>query len=207
MKRQLTVFLILFVLLLWAIRVVNLNREKKSDTIYMEQGQEFYCGPIAIQAEEFLVLDAEEYEVRFGVEGDVADEDRAACVRFAIRNDSEEAVSWDNVASVMGEGFVCRGWGSSYDPFMGSKLNIFYSEQFEPGAKEEIWLVTTLSRICFRDETWEKLPDMEFEYVMSMYPEAVRIRLHMERPVADGATSGMRMVACVWDDTRKGGGR
>lgn len=206
MKRQLTVFLVLFALLLWTIRVVNLNREKKSGTVYIEQGQEFYCGPLAMRAEEFLVLDAGEYETRFGVEGDVADADRAACVRFTVRNSSEEAVSWDDVFSAMGEGFVCRGWGSACDPFMGSKLNSFYSGQLGPGAQEEIWLVTTLSRICFREGTWEKLPDMEFEYVMSMYPEAVRIRLHRDSPAAHAA-SGVRTAACVREGIRKGGGR
>ena len=44
MKRQVIVFLILFGFLLWAIRVVNLNQEKKSNVMYVEQGQEFYYG-------------------------------------------------------------------------------------------------------------------------------------------------------------------
>ena len=41
MKRRVIVFLILLGLLLWVIRVVNLNREKESDVMYMELGQKF----------------------------------------------------------------------------------------------------------------------------------------------------------------------
>ena len=44
MKRQVIVFLILFGFLLWAIRVVNLNRDKESKVMYVEQGREFYYG-------------------------------------------------------------------------------------------------------------------------------------------------------------------
>lgn len=177
MKRQIIVFLIIYALLFWAIRVVNVNREYGDDTIYVEQGQEIYYSSFAIRAEEFCLFDAEEYTARFDVEGEVAEDERAACVRFTVRNDSKEAISWDDVFSVMGEGFVCRGWGSSYDPFMTSKLNTFYAEQLEPGKEQDIWIVTTVSRICFREKTWNKLPDMGFEYVLSMYPDAVRIRL------------------------------
>ncbi len=177
MKRQVIVFLILFGFLLWAIRVVNLNQEKKSNVMYVEQGQEIYYGGLAIQADEFLLLNADEYEAYFGVGDDVTDNEKAACVRFIVRNDSENAISWDNVISVLGEGFVCKGWGSSYDPFMGAKINVFYSEQLNPGMEQEIWIVTTMSRVCFREKTWENLSDMEFEYVVSLYPDAVRIRL------------------------------
>ena len=177
MKRQVIVFLILFGFLLWAIRVVNLNQEKKSNVMYVEQEQEFYYGGLAIQADEFLLLNADEYEAYFGVGDDVTDNEKAVCVRFIVRNDSENVISWDNVISVLGEGFVCKGWGSAYDPFMGAKLNKFYDEQLNPGMQQDIWIVTTVSRVCFREKTWENLSDMEFEYVVSLYPDAVRIRL------------------------------
>ena len=42
MKNQITVFLIMFGLLLWVIQVVNLNRGKENNVMYVEQGQEFY---------------------------------------------------------------------------------------------------------------------------------------------------------------------
>lgn len=177
MKRRVIVFLILLGLLLWVIRVVNLNQEKESNVMYVEQGQEFYYGGLAIQADEFLLLNADEYEAYFGVEDDVSDDEKAVCVRFTVRNDSENVISWDNVISVLGEGFVCKGWGSSYDPFMGAKINVFYSEQLNPGMEQDIWIVTTASRTCFREKTWENLSNMEFEYVVSLYPDAVRIRL------------------------------
>ena len=51
-KRRVIVFLILLGLLLWVIRVVNLNREKESDVMYMELGQKFYYGELAIQADD-----------------------------------------------------------------------------------------------------------------------------------------------------------
>ena len=177
MKRQVMVFLNLFGFLLCAIRVVNLNQEKKSNVMYVEQGQEFYYGGLAIQADEFLILNADEYDAYFDVKDDVTDGGKVACVQFTVRNDSENAISWDDVFSVMGEGFVCKGWGSAYDPFMGAKLNKFYDEQLNPGMQQDIWIVTTVSRVCFREKTWEKLSDMEFEYVVSLYPDAVRIRL------------------------------
>ena len=61
MKNQITVFLIMFGLLLWVIQVVNLNRGKENNVMYVEQGQEFYYGGLAIQADEFLLLDSDEY--------------------------------------------------------------------------------------------------------------------------------------------------
>ena len=137
----------MFGLLLWVIQVVNLNRGKENNVMYVEQGQEFYYGGLAIQADEFLLLD------------------------------SDEAISWDDIFSVIGEGFVCRGWGSAYNPYMGAKLNKFYGEQLDTGKKQDIWIATTMSRACFREKTWENLSDMEFEYVVSLYPDAVRIRL------------------------------
>ena len=60
---------------------------------------------------------------------------------------------------------------------MGAKLNKFYGEQLDTGKKQDIWIATTMSRACFREKTWENLSDMEFEYVVSLYPDAVRIRL------------------------------
>ena len=177
MKRRVIVFLILLGLLLWVIRVVNLNREKESDVMYMELGQKFYYGELAIQADDFLLLNADEYDAYFGVEDDVTDDEKAVCVRFTVRNDSDNEISWDDVFSVMGEGVVCEGWGSAYNPYMGAKLNKFYSEQLYSGMQQDIWIVTTVSRVCFREKTWENLSDMEFEYVVSLYPDAVRIRL------------------------------
>lgn len=177
MKHKVIVFLIVYILLMWVIRVVNLNQEKESNVMYVEQAQEFYYGGLAIHADEFLLLNADEYDDYFGVEDDVTDDEDAVCVRFTVRNDSENAISWDNVISVLGEGFVCKGWGSSYDPFMGAKLNKFYDKQLNPGMQQDIWIVTTASRVCFREKTWENLSNMEFEYVVSLYPDAVRIRL------------------------------
>lgn len=177
MKNQITVFLIMFGLLLWVIQVVNLNCGKENNVMYVEQGQEFYYGGLAIQADEFLLLDSDEYGTYFGMENDVADSEKAVCVRLMVRNDSDEAISWDDIFSVIGEGFVCRGWGSAYNPYMGAKLNKFYGEQLDTGKKQDIWIVTTVSRVCFREKTWENLSDMEFEYVVSLYPDAVRIRL------------------------------
>ena len=37
MKNQITVFLIMFGLLLWVIQVVNLNRGKENNVMYVEQ--------------------------------------------------------------------------------------------------------------------------------------------------------------------------
>lgn len=64
---------------------------------------------LAIQADEFLLLDSDEYGTYFGMENDVADSEKAVCVRLMVRNDSDEAISWDDIFSVIGEGFVCRG--------------------------------------------------------------------------------------------------
>ena len=53
MKNQITVFLIMFGLLLWVIQVVNLNRGKENNVMYVEQGQEFYYGGLAIRRMSF----------------------------------------------------------------------------------------------------------------------------------------------------------
>ena len=109
MKNQITVFLIMFGLLLWVIQVVNLNRGKENNVMYVEQGQEFYYGGLAIQADEFLLLDSDEYGTYFGMENDVADSEKAVCVRLMVRNDSDEAISWDDIFSVIGEAVAAGG--------------------------------------------------------------------------------------------------
>ena len=177
MKRQIMVFAILFALLIWGIRVINLNRDMKTDIQYIEYGQEFYTGPVTVRTVQFLLLDEESYEAQFGVVTDMGDAKKALCLQFEVYNGSDASVSWDDVFANMGEGFECKAWYSVYDPYMTANLNVFPSEKLAPGETEEFWLVTTVSKICFRDKTWEKLSDMEFEYVLSMYPDAVRIRL------------------------------
>ena len=177
MKRQILVFLCLLALLLWAVRVINLNRETEADIRYIEYGQEFYNGPAVVRTLQFLLLDEAAYEAQFGVVTDMGDAKKALCLQFEIRNESDASITWDEVFANMGDGFECKGWYSVYDPYMTANLNVFPSEELAPGETEEFWLVTTVSKICFRDKTWEKLSDMEFEYVLSMYPDAVRIRL------------------------------
>ena len=177
MKRQILVFLCLLALLLWAVRVINLNRETEADIRYIEYGQEFYNGPAVVRTLQFLLLDEAAYEAQFGVVTDMGDAKKALCLQFEVYNGSDASVSWDDVFANMGEGFECKAWYSVYDPYMTANLNVFPSEKLAPGETEEFWLVTTVSKICFRDKTWEKLSDMEFEYVLSMYPDAVRIRL------------------------------
>lgn len=178
MKKRWIVFFTLMALLLWGIRVVNLNREKGEDTHYIELGEEFYYGDIAIKAETFLMLEPEAYEAYFDVEEELEETEKVVCLKFRLRNDGTENASWEDVSAAMGEGFVCRGWCSSYDPFMTGKLNVFRTESLEAGTETEYWMVTSVSKICFREKTWETISEMEFEYVMQMYPGAVRIRLH-----------------------------
>lgn len=177
MKRQILVFLCLLALLLWAVRVINLNRETETDIRYIEYGQEFYNGPAVVRTLQFLLLDEAAYEAKFGVDTDMGDTKKALCLQFEIRNESDASITWDEVFANMGDGFECKGWYSVYDPYMGAGINMFSSEELAPGETEKFWLVTPVSKSCFREKTWDELSDMEFEYVLSMYPDAVRIRL------------------------------
>ncbi len=177
MKRQIMVFAILFALLIWGIRVINLNRDMKTDIQYIEYGQEFYNGPAVVRTLQFLLLDEAAYEAKFGVDTDMGDTKKALCLQFEIRNESDASITWDEVFANMGDGFECKGWYSVYDPYMGAGINMFSSEELAPGESEKFWLVTPVSKSCFREKTWDELSDMEFEYVLSMYPDAVRIRL------------------------------
>ena len=116
MKRQIMVFAILFALLIWGIRVINLNRDMKTDIQYIEYGQEFYNGPAVVRTLQFLLLDEAAYEAKFGVDTDMGDTKKALCLQFEIRNESDASITWDEVFANMGDGFECKGWYSVYDP-------------------------------------------------------------------------------------------
>lgn len=199
MKRQIMVFAILFVLLIWGIRVINLNRDMKTDIQYIEYGQEFYNGPAVVRTLQFLLLDEAAYEAKFGVDTDMGDTKKALCLQFEIRNESDASITWDEVFANMGDGFECKGWYSVYDPYMGAGINTFSSEELAPGETEKFWLVTPVSKSCFREKTWDELSDMEFEYVLSMYPDAVRI--HLPKP----QTESMQMEGVKPEQGQKGG--
>lgn len=170
--------LLLWILLLWTMRIIRVNQESRISEAAIGMGETFdWMGVEATPLEAHLYT-LQEYNKIMGTDA-VTDgnDDDILCLKINVVNRTGEAIGWDAFFDQFGYGFETVTWGSAGVPSLGAKLNLFASETLEDGASQEIWLATIVERDCFRESHWETISDMEFWYVMSVYPEPVRIRL------------------------------
>jgi len=134
-----------------------------------------------IEAIDSFLLTVEEFENRFDLpEGTIesyGDEECVVGVCLDVTNITEAAIEWDDLFEFISFGFESKGWTGASVPFLAPSVNIFYSESFEAGANQEIWLFTTVSKTCFKDSNWENIRSREFFYVLTLSPYKVEIRL------------------------------
>ncbi len=83
------------------------------------------------------------------------------CACLNVKNTSDGPLSWDYVMDCTLEGFESVTWCGSVVPNMGQGINVFRSSQLDAGAEQDIWYVTSLARVSFRQKTWDNLKDKE----------------------------------------------
>ena len=78
------------------------------------------------------------------------------------------------------EGFESVTWCGSVVQNMGQGINVFRSSQLDAGAEQDIWYVTSLARVSFRQKTWDNLKDEEFWYVPTLEPVKIMMKLKLD---------------------------
>ena len=175
------ILIILCIIVIWLVRVIYVNQKYKSDTVYLEINKSINCGNIVIIPSEVKLLTTEEYEAYFGTKIDentgVRQDDRLICLKFRVKNISDNEIDWNDVFGIYGEGFETLTWGSSCNPMLERKINVVYDDMFAPGAEIELWRVSSVSRRIFEDKTWDKMSTSDFVFVFSLSPKIIKIRL------------------------------
>lgn len=179
-KTKLKIFLIVWLMLIWTIRIVNVNKRDDVSEMDISMYQTFYCDGLSITPTESHLYTVPEFQTAMGTEVETEEDDGyIVCVKFRVKNETGEALGWDTIMDSMGYGFETLTWYSACEPFLGAKINIFSSENLESNAEADVWFATQVRKECFRVKSWEKIEKNEFYYVMDVYPDPVKIRLEV----------------------------
>lgn len=185
-KGKIISFIIGCVLLFWVYKVIKVNNEVGITNKDYTMGEEIYNGNIKIVPMEAHIYTTDEYINHFNVEldeywlPDESTEYLIVCMKLQITNNGKNDVDWDVIISSLGYGFESDTWCSSIVPQLCAPINCFSSDVLVVGESQELWLATTVIKICFKDSTWKRIEQEQFYYVMETYPERKRIKLDFE---------------------------
>lgn len=179
-KRKINIFLIIWLLLLWTIRIVNVNRNDGVINMDISMQQIFYYGGLSIIPTESHLYTITEFQQVMDTEVETEQDDAyIVCVKFRVKNETGEVRSWDEIMDCMGYGFESLTWYSAYEPFLGVKINRFSAENLEHNEEADVWFATQVRKECFQEKNWEKIEEQEFNYVMDVYPNPVKVKLEI----------------------------
>lgn len=181
MIKKVLLWVLLCACVFWSCRIYSINRVKEDVQYYTMQDTIDYDG-IDIQPREAGLFTAEEFSDRFrisiedvkainGLEG------KFICVCLRFTNHTGADISWDTLMYNAGEGFETTTWCSAPIPGFGAYMNVFRAETFEAGAVQDIWFVTNVDKSCFKQKNWEHIGEYPFYYVLSLWPEKIKIKL------------------------------
>ena len=122
--------------------------------------------------EDYMQMEFSEYE-----DAQLDDTSKILCLKLKISNQTGSDMEWDKLFDSLGYGFETDTWCSQIAPFLGSKLNGFYTPKFENGATETVWLATVLSKDSFTEEFWGLMNKNDFYYILDVMPNKARICL------------------------------
>ena len=185
MKRILKFSAALFVMcavIFWCGRIYSVNNAYKDDTERYDAGAVVAGKDIEIRCMESHIYSVDEYKNRFGDREVFVLEpgDRLLCACLNVKNTSDGPLSWDYVMDCTLEGFESVTWCGSVVQNMGQGINVFRSSQLDAGAEQDIWYVTSLARVSFRQKTWDNLKDEEFWYVPTLEPVKIMMKLKLD---------------------------
>ena len=176
--------------IVWIGRIISVNRAANKETMYVEMNESFVFKNYEMTPIEAYILSADDFIEKIGGEvNDKEDKDsqKIICVRLRIKNILGETRTWEALLeSGLGEGFEKADglWCSARWPFYTNNINFVPGEQFEDGESLELWIATSIQKISgFSNKAWEKIENQDFYYVMSFYPDAIRIKLDIKTEV------------------------
>lgn len=179
-RRKIGIFLAIWILLLWTIRIVNVNRSDGVINQEISMQQTFYSGGLSITPTESHLYTITEFQKVMDTEVET-EQDNAyiVCVKFQVMNKTGEVLDWDEIMDRMGYGFETLTWYSAYEPFLGAKTNHFSTENLGHNEEADVWFVTQVRKECFKEKNWGKIDEQEFYYVMDVYPNPVKVKLEI----------------------------
>ena len=180
-KKRLLTGCFVVLLLLWGVRVFMVNKRHTVAQTYYQMQEAFEWNGVLVTPAEAHLYSLTQFNEIMGVEAKIQNEyDYIICLKVNMENDTGKDIEWDRLIDGFGYGFETLAWCSSIDPWLGADLNVFHSETLQDGENQDIWFVTGISRSCFQKHRFKRLTDMDFYYVLSLYPEPVKIKLKME---------------------------
>jgi hypothetical protein len=165
----------------WSFKIMILNRG--NTVVYQYKMNEEIKGEnISIKAVDALFLSQNDFLTYFNIEDNVFElydtpEGKIICICLEVTNLSNENIEWDNVMSWTYCGFETRTWASTNMSYVEQKMNVFQTDSLYSGQTQAIWYATLVSPVCFKTRTWNELKVEDFDYVLCLTPEKVRIRM------------------------------
>lgn len=177
-KKRWLVLIVMILSLLWGIQIIRVNKENNvAETCYQMQ-EPFEWKGMTVTPTEAHIYTLQEYNKIMGAEAQTqGNDDCIVCLKVNVVNNTGKDMGWDVIMDDFGYGFETLTWCSAYDPFLGADINIFHSEVLEAGENQDIWYATSVEKDCFKQKHWELVQSLDFYYVMSVYPEPVKIKL------------------------------
>ena len=177
-KKKAFIILLLWIILLWFVQIIRINKESAVSETQFNMGETFEWGGVKITPVEAHMYTLQEYNEAMGTSAATdGNDDNIICLKLNVVNDTDKDIDWNALFNNLGYGFETTTWCSSMQPSLEGEINIFYSEMFKSGTSQDIWLATTVERDCFKKDSWEKVPAMDYSYVLSVYPNPVKIKM------------------------------
>lgn len=183
MKKKIVCWLLLCLFVFWGCRIYSIN-QCSDNTEYYDMEDVIDYDFMSVQPIESHLYTVEEFYERFGIMSEeTMGEKYLLCVSLRVRNLSEEKISWDTVMEHTNCGFETTTWASAIATNETMALNVFYTDALEVNGTQDIWYVTGVNEICFKSKNWECIKEYPFSYVLTLYPEKIKIRLKIEEGV------------------------
>lgn len=177
-KKKLLILFLLWILLLWGVRIVRINRESEVSEVSLQMQETFDWMGVETTPLEAHMYTLQEYNEIMGADAATdGNDDYILCLKLNVVNRTGEDISWDALFDNFGYGFETTTWCSAIQPYLGAEINIFYTETLQDGSSQDIWFATTVEKDCFKKKHWDDITGMDYYYVMSVYPEPVKIKL------------------------------
>ncbi len=160
----------------WISRIISINQNNPT-TIYYDIGDVVDCGDLELYFVESHLDSVDDFNRRFETNLSDTNEYKVISLCVEVTNKSSQSVSWNKIVDFLECGFESSVWGSSLNPSLCSKINVFNSDCLLKNESHKIWFVTEVNKVCFRDDSWDRIYEYQYEYVLSLSNPKTTVRL------------------------------
>lgn len=183
MLKRIIILLVVTGAVLWAIRIINVNKNDKNPIRYVGINEAVNAEGIEIIPVASAICTLDDYLVLTGLDENEflhsgrMNGEMIVFIRFRVRNVSPDSFNWSYVYRKLGYGFESSGWMSNSVPYYTADLNVVYGEKFEPGAETYFWFAAGINPVSFDAKHWNNLMNIDFYYVLDVYPNSIRVKI------------------------------